>query len=141
MSDERRPLTHLLAGIEELLRAGADAAGVLRSQAEARSASRDEGAEAAAGSGWSELARRFSDAGFAEEVRAVLEREAARWELRSDDDPAAGRVRDLFQALVDLLEPAPDASPGAERADPVQRRAEDRARPRGTRPPRRGVQR
>ncbi len=135
MSDARRPLTHLLAGIEELLRAGADAAALLRREADAHA--RSGGAEGSA-SWWSELARRISNDAFTAELRAALEREAARWELRSDGDPAAGRVRDLFEGLLDVLEAPPrtDEDPG-----PAQGRAEDRVRTPGTRAPRRGVQR
>jgi hypothetical protein len=136
MSDARRPLSHLLAGIEELLRAGADATAILRGQADAHGS-----ADAGAANGWSELVRRFADQGFADEVRAALEREAARWELRSDEDPAAARVRDLFRSLADLLEAAPHARSPAESAENVQRRPEDRARAPGTRAPRRGVPR
>ena len=137
MSEARRPLTHLLAGIEELLRAGADAAALLRRQADAHAPS--EGAEGA----WSELARCITEAGFTDALRAALEREAARWELRSDGDPVAGRVRDLFEALLDLLGPVPEAAPrSADRgSDPAQRGSEDRVRTPGTRAPRRGVPR
>ncbi len=140
MSDAQRPLTHLLAGIEELLRAGADAAVLWRRQVDAHAPS---GSADGGWSWWGELARSIREDGFTEELRAALEREATRWELRSDGDPAAGRVRDLFEALLDLLEPSAEAAPRTPEGGPdrVQRQAEDRVRTPGTRAPGQGVQR
>ena len=110
MSDERRALGHLLLGIEELLRAGAEAAAALRAQ----SGAAPRGQEGERGS-----------APLLDSVRAALEREVTRWELRGDDDPAARRVRDLFEAILDLIG-SPSESP---RSEAVSRPgSEDRAR-------------
>lgn len=117
MSDERPALDHLLRGVEELLRAGAEATALLR----ARSLPRRDDA--------SPKPQPLLDA-----LRSALRREVARWELRGDDDPAARRVRDLFEAILEVIE-VPEAE-----AD-TRPRPEDRARTAGTRAPRRGVQR
>lgn len=42
-----------------------------------------------------------------EELRQSVRKEVERWELRADSDPAARRVRDLFQALLDVIESPP----------------------------------
>ena len=123
MSDERRALGHLLLGIEELLRAGAETAAALRAHTRP-------GESGASEQGSGDATRPLLD-----EVRAALAREVARWELRGDDDPAARRVRDLFEAILEAIEPQAEPEANA-RPQP-----EDRARKTGTRAPRRGVQR
>ena len=121
MSDERRALGHLLLGVEELLRAGAEAAAALRTQS-VTAASRAQGTG--------------EPSPLLDSVRRAVEREVTRWELRGDDDPAAQRVRDLFEAILDVI-----GSPAeSRRSEPVSRPGpEDRAR--RTRPPVRGVKR
>ena len=118
MSDERRALGHLLLGVEELLRAGAEAAAALRTQS--GTAPRTQG----------------EPSPLLDSVRRAVEREVTRWELRGDDDPAAQRVRDLFEAILDVI-----GSPAeSRRSEPVSRPGpEDRAR--RTRPPVRGAKR
>lgn len=120
MSDERRALGHLLLGVEELLRAGAEAAAALRTQSVAASRAQGTG----------------EPSPLLDSVRRAVEREATRWELRGDDDPAAQRVRDLFEAILDVI-----GSPAeSRRSEPVSRPGpEDRAR--RTRPPVRGAKR
>ena len=120
MSDERTAVTHLLLGIEELLRAAAEAAAALR----ARTVTTP-GAERP-----SERTEEMFDS-----IRATLEREIARWDLRGDDDPAARRVRDLFEAILDVMQPRHGAGANAPPS------SDDRMRKPGTRAPRRGVQR
>jgi hypothetical protein len=112
MSETGRALDHLLLGIEELMRAGAEAAAALRART---SGDGDAGSS--------------EDRPFGEELRKALAREVARWELRGDDDPAAQRVRDLFQAILEVIEPA------APREENTRTRAER------TRAPRRGIPR
>lgn len=90
MADERNAIAHLLAGIEELLRAGADAAASLREL------TRPDDTRAPGGQA------------FLEDLRVALRRELARWELRGDRDPAAARVRDLFEAILDVIDAPPE---------------------------------
>ena len=40
-----------------------------------------------------------------DELRRSVRSEVERWGLRADSDPAARRVRDLFQSLLDVIEP------------------------------------
>jgi hypothetical protein len=105
MADPRRPVTHLLRGSEELLRAASEWLAVLRER------------------GWSEgpsglertvleLADQIGDWLTRGEQHAVvalreaLRLEVLRWELRAGEDPAARRVHALFQLLLDLVEDA-----------------------------------
>ena len=90
--DPKRPLDHLARALEELLRAGANALAL-----------------------WQER-----EGPALRSLRETLAREVTRWELRSADDPAAARVRDLFAAVLDLIEP--DPSPPKPRSDPSPRR-------------------
>ncbi len=114
MSDERNALAHLLLGVEELLRAGADAAAMVRDRSTP---------------GGEEPSRPSE---ILDTVRESLRREIERWELRCGDDPAALRVRDLFESILDVLEPS------ADREAPSR---EDRARKPSTRAPRREAKR
>ena len=107
MSDERRALGHLLLGIEELLRAGAEAAAAFRAQS---------------GAGPREQETRTGSSPLLDSVRRALEREVARWELRGDDDPAARRVRDLFEAILDVIG-SPAESPQSEAVSSPARNA------------------
>ena len=98
MSKDRRPLAHLLRGIEELMQAGADAAATLRESAEAQ--------EGGVAEDWlSGLARMASgvDGRLAPALREALEAETERWRGRAPDDRAARRVLELFEAILDLL--------------------------------------
>jgi hypothetical protein len=74
---ERRPLLHLTRGIDELLRAGTEGIELLFEELESP------GLEA---------------------LREALRAEVRRWEARADGDPAAARVRDLFAAVLAVLE-------------------------------------
>jgi hypothetical protein len=77
MPRERRPLLHLARGIDELMRAGT------------------EGIEV--------LIEGLGSPGL-ESLREALRAEVRRWDARADGDPAAARVRDLFAALLDVIE-------------------------------------
>jgi len=103
LPDRERPLEHLARGLEELMRAGAEALALWRE----RSAS-DDGEEAIARtleqlmnelSGW--LGQ--DDGPWLEALRSALRLEVERWEERAEADPAAQRVRDLFAAALDVL--------------------------------------
>jgi hypothetical protein len=109
VSDARAPLEHLLRGVEELCRAAADAAALARERVARVGADADALPRVLAqtASEW------LANAAASEELRAGLRAEAARWELRAGEDPAARRVHDLVLALLDLLEPAPRAAPDA----------------------------
>jgi hypothetical protein len=78
-----RPLEHLSRALEELLLAAADGLALWRA----------------------------NDKALLEPLRRALEREVARWELRSDDDAAAARVRDLFAAALEAFEDEPPTPP------------------------------
>lgn len=67
-----------------------------------------------------------------EQLRESLRRELRRWSERAADDRAASQVRDLFAALLDVLEPDPgeaDERPPAPRTAPRTRRAAHRRAP------------
>ena len=105
MTDRSRALPHLLAALEALLRAGA----------ELTAAARERSAQAKTGDDWLDrigalLAGRGG--GLPSELRAALASEARRWRALADRerDPAAERVLELFEALLDLLEPPPRAA-------------------------------
>ena len=126
-TDRSRALPHLLAALEELLRAGAE----LTAQVRARNS------QATAADHWLDhlVALLGGDhRGLSSEFRMALASEVKRWRAlaSSERDPAAERVLELFEALLDLVEPAPrtaDESP------------ESRNRPAPKRQPRRGVHR
>jgi hypothetical protein len=48
------------------------------------------------------------------ELRAALRDETQRWDERASDDPVAARVRDLFAAAHDVLEPRSDPAKDAD---------------------------
>jgi hypothetical protein len=108
VSERSRALAHFARGVEELMRAGAEALAALRARAASAPASPLEQAlarlaeEAAA---W--VARGGGEARAA--LVAALERERTRWEFRAASDPAAERLRDLCEALIDLLEEPADS--------------------------------
>ena len=83
MSEPPRPLEHLSRALEELLRAAADGLTI-----------------------WQER-----DHALLEPLQRALEREVTRWDLRSADDPAAARVRDLFAAALEAFEAERPAAP------------------------------
>lgn len=114
MTERGRALAHLARGIEELLRAGAEALAALRehdtrhgSPAALEAALRSLAEHAA---GW--LAD--SDNGALRSLRGALQREVTRWDVRATDDPTALRVRDLFQALLDVIGDTTDAEAASE---------------------------
>ncbi len=105
MAEQRRPLTHLLRGAEELLRAASEWLAVLREQghSEAPSGLERTALELADQIGaW--LTRGEQHAVGA--LRKALRLETLRWELRAGEDPAARRVHDLFQLLLELVDEA-----------------------------------
>jgi hypothetical protein len=119
MSNDRRPLAHLLRGIEELMQAGADAAATLRERAEAQ--------QGEAAEDWlSGLARMAAgvDGRLAPALKEALEAETERWRARAPDDRAARRVLELFEAVLDLLREDEPSDRPAERGG---RRAPRRA--------------
>jgi hypothetical protein len=77
MRTERRPILHLARGIDELLRAGAEGLDVLLERLDSPSL---------------------------EALREALRAEVRRWDGRANGDPAAARVRDLFAAILAVLE-------------------------------------
>jgi hypothetical protein len=77
---EPRPLLHLARGVDELIRAAADAL---------------------------ELGLGRFDGPALTRVREAVRSEVQRWDERATGDPAAARVRDLFAAILDLLEEDP----------------------------------
>ena len=85
MSEPPRPLEHLSRALEELLRAAADGLAIWQA----------------------------NDQALLEPLRRALEHELARWELRSADDAAAARVRDLFAAALEAFESEPLAPPSS----------------------------
>lgn len=76
MASDRDPLRHLARAAEELARAA---------------------------SGGLELAITRLEGPTLEQVRIALHNEIERWEALAREDPTAGRVRDLFAALLDVL--------------------------------------
>jgi hypothetical protein len=119
MSQERRPLAHLLRGIEELMQAGADAAATLRERAESQ---QGELAEDWLG-GLARLAM-GRDGRLAPALRQALEAETERWRERAPNDRAARRVLELFEAILDLLS---DEEPSERPAERQRSRAPRRA--------------
>jgi hypothetical protein len=65
-----------------------------------------------------------------ESVREALRAEEKRWAERAAHDPAAARVREVFAALADVLEPSsrarPSARPKAQKFDPPKMRWDTR---------------
>lgn len=116
MKPERTPLEHLARGLEEFLRAGADALEVWRQGAGA-----GRGGEAAMleqlANEWARFLER-GDGPLLGALRQALRLEVSRWEERCADDPAARRVRDLFAALLEVIggEPTADATRPPRRA-------------------------
>ena len=105
MAEQRRPVTHLLRGSEELLRAASEWLAVLREHGWSESPS---GLESTV----LELADQIGDWLTRGEQHAIgalreaLRPEVLRWELRAGEDPAARRVHALFRLLLDLVEDA-----------------------------------
>jgi hypothetical protein len=60
-------------------------------------------------------------------LRRALRAEEQRWAARAGDDPAAERVREIFAALADVLEP-PSKSGRRPKFDPPRERWDTRAR-------------
>ena len=102
MPEPPRPLLHLLRGLEELLRAGAETAASWRARVEAEQpGSLEQGLQQLGG-----VLAAFGvspEDDLMEALREALRAESARWEQRATVDPAARRVRDLCQALLDAL--------------------------------------
>jgi hypothetical protein len=130
VSDERAPIEHLLRAVEELCRAGADAAALARERV--ASAGAQDAIARALGSLAESTSEWLANTAATEELRAGLRAEAARWELRAGEDPAARRLHDLVLALLELLEPEASVSPDAGSPRRTAQRG-FRGRPRGTR--------
>jgi hypothetical protein len=120
MADRRSAFLHLSRGLEELMRAGAETLAVVRERAERgadepaspleralRGLADDAGAWLASG-----------ESAALQALRAALRRELARWEVRAGEDPAAERVRGLFDALLGVLGESGEETPEALRAAP-----------------------
>jgi hypothetical protein len=110
MSERGRAFAHFARGVEELLRAGAEALASLRERAASSPPSALEqalGRLADDAAAW--VARGGGEARGA--LRAALERERMRWEFRAASDPAAERLRDLCEALLDLLDEPGESPP------------------------------
>lgn len=113
MTERNRAAHHFSLAIEELLRAGAETIAQMRELGDRAS----RGGEAAP---LERAFRRMADsaAGWIaggegevlESLRAALRREVIRWDARAADDPAALRVRDLCQALLDVFGDEEDES-------------------------------
>ena len=112
MSDPRAPLEHALRGVEELCRGAADALALARERV-ARADVGSEAIERTLGALAETAADWLASAAALDDLREALRAEAARWELRAGEDPAARRVHDLVLVLLDLLEPDASAAPGA----------------------------
>ena len=110
---ETRTLIHLARGMEELLRAASGAATDARRFLE-EDALRERPAPGIA-RGLARLLDRVEGPGL-EALRTALRAETARWAELEPRDPAAARVRGLFAALLEVLEPDPDESPDASSA-------------------------
>jgi plasmid stabilization system protein ParE len=127
MPDRSSPFVHLARGFEELLRGAADVFGTLRERAEQRAAEPPSAIErvlrglADEASTW--LARGEVEA--LRSLRAALRRELMRWDARADGDPAALRVRDLIEALLDALGDEAEEAPETERP-PAHRKPRSR---------------
>jgi hypothetical protein len=119
MSKDRRPLAHLLRGIEELMQAGADAAAALRERAEVQ--------EGELAEDWLGGIARMAlgpDGRLVPALRQALEAEAERWRARAPDDRAARRVLELCEAILDLLsEEEPSERPAGRERSRAPRRA------------------
>ncbi len=131
MREPDRPVDHLLAALDELLRAG------LAVTAHARASA------AASPSPFASPVRGLADLVEAwmrgrpelvRELASALEAEAARWDRLAQHDRAARRVRDIMRAFRDVLQPADEPPP--ERAASTQPSADAPSRKR--RAPRHG---
>jgi len=129
----RSALAGLAAGAEVMLRAAADALAHARDAANEAPRATDE-ATGRTLLRWVDALLDSADdraPALLAELRAALHDETQRWDERASDDPVAARVRDLFAAARDVLEPRSDqataddasdangtrsASPGAARA-------------------------
>lgn len=119
MSESPRPSAHLAQALEELLRATADLIALLRERG-----LDGENADAGTPRALAELVRGLaSDAeSLLPQLRSALGDELRRWQLRAEADPAARRVAEVFEALLDVVGTQPP--PRARRA--VDRRAPPR---------------
>jgi hypothetical protein len=118
MAERSRALVHLVRSLEELLRAGAEAAAELADRSRERRVTQGVATVLA---GWLEAA----DGPALDALREALRRERSRWESRAAHDPAAARVRDLFAALLEVL--GDDAGAAGPRASGRSRRVRPRA--------------
>jgi hypothetical protein len=111
MPDDFSLWVHIARGLEEVLRGAADVVARARKRLETR----DGPAGECAGSRpdpledlrtlW-EWGKRHALVPLRHAVRG----EARRWEARAIDDPAAARVHEVFQTLLEILEEEPDGS-------------------------------
>ncbi len=124
MSERERALAHLAKGWEELLLACAEGLASWRIRLESGQAGASETGLEALLQLWSDLEARGS-AELLPLIQKALRNERERWERRAAGDPAARRLRDLCNALLDVIEPELRAD---ETAPPAPRRAPRRSR-------------
>ena len=120
MAETSRVRRHLARALEELLRAAAEAAAGLAE----RAATGEPESVAAL------LVRALdaADGPALEVLRAALRRERARWEPRALHDPAAARVRDLFAAVLGVLDANQGGTRDADHSSPTTEAPTARAR-------------
>ena len=124
MSEREQALLHLARGLEELLLACAEGLAHWRTRPESDDAGAPETGLDALMKLWSELESRGAT-DLLPLVQQALRSEHERWERRASGDPAAGRLRDLCSALLDVIGPELRAD---ETAPPAPRRAPRRPR-------------
>ncbi len=124
MSERERALVHLAKGWEELLLACAEGLASWRIRLESGEAGVSETGLEALLQLWSDLEARGS-AELLPLIQKALREERERWERRAAGDPAARRLRDLCNGLLDVIEPELRAD---ETAPPAPRRAPRRSR-------------
>ena len=124
MSERERALVHLAKGWEELLLACAGGLASWRIRLESGEAGASETGLEALLQLWSDLEARGA-AGLLPLLQKALRDERERWERRAAGDAAARRLRDLCNALLDVIEPELRAD---ETAPPAPRRAPRRSR-------------
>ncbi len=125
MSERARALVHLAKGWEELLLACAEGLASWRIRLESGEAGAAETGLEALLQLWSDLEARGS-AELLPLIQKALREERERWERRAAGDPAARRLRDLCNALLDVIEPelrADETTPPAPRRAPRRSRA------------------
>jgi hypothetical protein len=125
MSKHNDPTVHLVRALEEILTAAAQALAIWRQRLEERQSTAPAGTLDELLGFWSAFTELEGAAG-ASLLRMALSKERARWALKAEDDPAAGRMCELCTALLEVLGEEPRTPPATHRAP---RRRETTARP------------